>query len=65
MFDMYPHPITGLANVKRQLDQVVAFEARTALGPASATAGTSATRGRRPLKPRSQAAREHSDQVGL
>ena len=55
------HTKEGLANVQRQLDQVIAFEGRTALDPLTA-AGKSNQR-KRPLKPRTQAAREHRDQV--
>ena len=56
------HTKDGMANVKRQLDQVLNFEGRTALGPPTTAAGRGSQR-KRPLKPRSQAAREQRDQI--
>lgn len=56
------HTKDGMQNVRRQLDQVLNFEGRTALGPPTSAAGRGSQR-KRPLKPRSQAAREQRDQI--
>jgi hypothetical protein len=56
------HVKDGMANVRNQLDQVLKFEGRTALGPPPAASGRGGQR-KRPLKPRTQATREQKDHI--